>query len=201
MNKTELKKTYTHQSDEQLAEACRAHDHAAFQELMHRYMRHIFHFARQYAKTSEDADDIAQDTFYKVWKYIKKYTKNRSFKPWLYTIARNTALDFLKKKKAIVFSDIDDLENDLHFTDTLEDPAPLASEVFENAAFIKKLQAALGTIHPDHRAILLLHYRENMTFDEIAKIVGRPMNTVKSWHRRALMRLRAEVEKKEKKRK
>jgi RNA polymerase sigma-70 factor (ECF subfamily) len=183
-------KPYAARSDQDLAEACRKQDHLAFQELMNRYMRQIFNFARQYAHTMEDADDIAQDTFFKVWKYITKYTRGRTFKPWLFTIARNTALDHLKKKKAAVFSDLDDNENDLLFVDTLEDPEPLPSELFENSMLVTKLTSALKILNPDHRAILLLHYRENMTFDEIADIVGKPMNTVKSWHRRALLKLR-----------
>lgn len=181
---------YFGQNDEGLAEKSKKKDELAFQELMRRYMRQILNFARQYSKTSEDAEDIAQDTFFKVWKYIGRYDKGRQFKPWLYTIARNTALDFIKKKKASAFSDLDDTENDLSFADTLEDPEPLQPEIFENAALTEIVNRALEEIHPDHRAVLLLHYREGMTFDEIAMIVHRPMNTVKSWHRRALMKLR-----------
>jgi RNA polymerase sigma-70 factor, ECF subfamily len=181
---------YTGQSDEELAELSRKKDELAFQELMHRYMRHIFNFSRQYSKTAEDAEDIAQDTFFKVWKYIGRYTKGRQFRPWLYTIARNTALDFLKKKKAAVFSDLDDNDNDLQFADTLEDPEPLTPELLDKAAMADTVNGALKELHPDHRAVLLLHYREEMTFDEIALVVNRPMNTVKSWHRRALFKLR-----------
>ena len=177
-------------TDEELAEKCRAKDGAAFQELMHRYMRQIFNFSRQYAKTSEDAEDIAQDSFFKVWKYIGRYGKCRQFRPWLYTIARNTALDHIKKKKASPFSDLDDTDNDLQFAETLEDPLPLQPELFETAAMAKEVGIALDRLHPDHRAVLILHYREEMTFDEIALVVGRPMNTVKSWHRRALAKLR-----------
>jgi RNA polymerase sigma-70 factor (ECF subfamily) len=181
---------YTAQSDEELAEKCRGKDEFAFQELMRRYMRPIFNFARQYSKASEDAEDIAQDTFFKVWKHIGRYTENRQFRPWLYAIARNTALDFIKKKKSAVFSDLDDTENDLQFADTLEDPEPLAPEIMEKAALVDVVNEALEGIHPDHRAVLLLHYHQEMTFDEIAVVVGRPMNTVKSWHRRALFKLR-----------
>ena len=181
---------YTAITDEELAEISKNRDEAAFQELVRRYMKQIFNFARQYSKTSEDAEDIAQDTFLKVWKYIKRYSKGRSFKPWLYTIARNTALDFIKKKKAISFTDLDDDENDMRFADTIEDVEPLQNEVFENAALVAKLTENLVFLHPDHRAILVMHYHEEMTFDEIADIVGKPMNTVKSWHRRALLKLR-----------
>ena len=141
----------------------------------------------------EDAEDITQDTFFKVWKNIKYYTKGRMFKPWLYAIARNTALDQIKKKKALPFSDLDDKENDLSFADTVEDHEPLPPQIFETNFLTGKLSDALEVIHPDHRAILILHYKEEMTFDEIASIVNKPMNTVKSWHRRALIKLREEL--------
>jgi RNA polymerase sigma-70 factor (ECF subfamily) len=181
---------YIGQSDEQLAESCKRHNEYAFQELMFRYMRPIFNFARQYVKTSEDAEDIAQDTFFKVWRYIKRYTKGRQFRPWLYTIARNTALDYIKRKKISLFSELDDDENDLQFADTLEDNEPLPHELFHSKDMAKHVTNAMQELHPDHRAILMMHYKDEMTFDEIASIVKRPMNTVKSWHRRALMRLR-----------
>ena len=181
---------YSGQSDEELAEKSRERDEFAFQELMHRYMRQIFNFSRQYSKTAEDAEDIAQDTFFKVWKHIGKYTKNRQFRPWLYTIARNTALDFLKKKSASAFSELDDTDNGLQFADTLEDQEPLAPEILDRSAAADVVNKALESLHPDHRAVLLLHYREEMTFDEISVVVKHPMNTVKSWHRRALFKLR-----------
>ena len=181
---------YSSESDERLAELCKKEDDAAFQELMRRHMSHIYNFSRQYVRTAEDAEDIAQDTFFKVWKNARTFKKGRAFKPWLFTIARNTALDFIKKKKAVVFSDLDDTENDLSFSDTLEDKEPSAHDLFEsveNAAIIAEI---LEEIHPEHRSVLMLHYREEMTFDEIAVVVGKPMNTVKSWHRRALIKLR-----------
>lgn len=183
-------RSYRERTDEELMEKCKRKDHAAFQELMDRYMRIIFNFARHYSTLTEEAEDITQDTFFKVWKYVKKYSKGRSFRPWIFTIARNTALDQIKKKKAMVFSDLDDTDNDLQFSDTLEDPEPLAHELFENAEAVEKLKVALESLHPDHKTILVLHYKEEMTFDEIADVVKKPMNTVKSWHRRALIRLR-----------
>ena len=177
-------------SDEELAELCRKQDHAAFQELMTRYMNQIYNFIRQYTKTNEDTDDITQDTFLKVWKNIRHYSPGRLFRPWLFTIARNTALDYLKKKRSMVFSDLDNEENDLSFADTLHDPEPLPPEVFENAELAKQLNGILTTLSPDYRAVLTLHYQDCMTFDEIAEIMNKPMNTVKSWHHRALIQLR-----------
>lgn len=185
---------YSLKTDEELAQLCKEEDQRAFQELMRRYMRPIWNFVRQYAKSDEDAEDIAQDTFFKTWKNIRQFQSGRTWKPWLFTIARNTALDQLKKKKAAPFSDLDSTENELSFADTLADPEPLAPEIFETAALVGKLKNVLETLNPDHRAVLMLHYRDDMTFEEIARVVGKPMNTVKSWHRRALIRIKEMLE-------
>jgi len=178
------------ETDEQLAELCRKGDHGAFHELMDRYLKPIFNFVRQYSKDSEDTDDITQDAFFKVWRNIGQYKKGRAFKPWLYTIARNTALDYLKKKRSVSFSNLDDNESDIAFADTLADNEPLPTELFDRAALTKDMEKKLEKLQPDYRSVIILHYNEDMTFEEIATVVNRPMNTVKSWHRRALLRLR-----------
>jgi len=181
---------YSAQTDEQLVALCKKGDELAFQDLMNRYVGQVFNFLRQYTRGSEDTEDIAQDTFFKAWRHIKKFETGRQFRPWLFTIARNTALDFIKKRKAVNFSDLDDAETEISFADTLADPEPLPPEIFENAELANILSANLKLLHPDHVAVLTLHYREDMTFDEIAIVMNRPMNTVKSWHRRAVERLR-----------
>ena len=144
-------------TDEQLAEQAKEGDESAFKQLMDRYMDAIYGFALQYARNEEDAKDIAQDSFFKTWKHLRRFTKGRAFKPWLYAIARNTALDHLKKKKAAVFSDLDDSENDISFADTLKDPEPLPPAVFENTETAQLLEESMEMLHPDHRAVLILH--------------------------------------------
>jgi RNA polymerase sigma-70 factor (ECF subfamily) len=181
------------QTDEQLAESAKTGDEVAFKQLMDRYIGPIYNFALQYARNEEDAEDIVQDAFFKTWKHIRRFSSGRSFKPWLYTIARNTALDHLKKKKSVVFSTLDDAENDIVFADTLKDPEPLPQGVFENTETALLLEKSMETLHPDHRAVLVLHYHQEMTFEEIALAMQKPMNTVKSWHRRALQRIRPHI--------
>jgi len=177
-------------TDEQLIETAGNGDESAFRELMDRYIDAIYGFALQYAKNEQDAEDIAQDTFFKAWKNLKRFKKGLRFKPWIYAIARNTALDHLKKKKSTVFSELDGAETEITFAETLSDPEPLPPAVFARAEIVRELEKALEILHPDHRMVLILHYRDDMTFEEIAIAMGKPMNTVKSWHHRALERVR-----------
>jgi len=190
IDKTTKTVSETSSTDEVLVESSKTGDDLAFRELMNRYVKPIFNFTRQYSHNNEDSEDIAQDAFFKAWKHIKRFKKGRAFKPWIYAIARNTALDHVKKKRATVFSDLDDDENDIAFADTIADTEPLAHEIFERRQSAEELDTVMDILHPDHRAVLVMHYREEMTFDEIAEATGKPMNTVKSWHRRALFKLR-----------
>lgn len=184
---------YTKRSDEELVDLCRNGDDAAFNVLMKRYAAAIYNFSLQYVHNPDDAQDIAQEAFFKTWKNIKHFKAGSRFRPWLYTIARNTALDHIKKKKAYVFSSFDDIENDISFEENVGDDAALPDEVFALNELAENVISAMEILHPDHRAVMLMHYRDNMTFDEIAIILDKPMNTVKSWHRRALSKIKGSL--------
>ena len=183
-------------TDEILAKESAQGDDASFQELMRRFLTPVFNFSRQYVRAQAEAEDITQDTFLKVWKNIKKFNQGQKFKPWIFTIARNTALDHIRKRKAIPFSEIDTSdeygqENSApQFSETLEDLEPIADELFEQTENTDKISVALEILRPEYRSVLMLHYAEDLTFEEIAIVMNNPMNTVKSWHRRALEILR-----------
>lgn len=92
-------------TDQQLIAAYLKGDEKSLEILIKRYLNPIYGFAYRYVKDQQNAEDITQETFLKVWKNIKKYDKNKSFKAWIYTIAKNTVLDFIKKEKAdIIFT-------------------------------------------------------------------------------------------------
>lgn len=179
------------QNEEALVKASQQGDNKSFKELMLRYIAPIYNFSKQYSRAESDAEDITQDTFYKAWKHLKRFETGKSFKPWLYAIARNTALDHVKSKRTSAFSDFDDDDGDLQFVDGIEDSAPLPDEEFERKEIADEVTRALQTLSPDHRAVLVMHYREGLTFSEISEIMKKPMNTVKSWHRRALSKIRS----------
>ncbi len=177
-------------TDYALIERSRAGEDQAFEELMRRYLQSVWYFARQYAKLEADTEDIVQDTFFKVWKNLKRFDPSKPFRPWLYTIARNTALDYLKKRRAFSFSDMDPDDSELSFEDTLESTEPTPLDIFEQKANQSILDESLEILHPEHRAVMIMHYQDGLTFEEIAVVVAKPMNTVKSWHRRALSKLK-----------
>ncbi len=175
-------------TDAQLVEQTMLGDQGSFDELVRRYTKQIYNFSFRLTGTIESAEDITQETFIKVWKNLKKYDSNQNFRPWIFTIARNTATDWLRKKKNISFSQLS--HDDMQFEDSVSDTnADIEKDIsqIENADLAKKL---LSELSPDYKSVLVLHYTESMTFDEIGTILNKPLNTVKSWHRRALLQLR-----------
>lgn len=197
-------------TDEQLVGEYLAGDEQAFRSLVRRYLKPIYNFAYRYVGKNGDAADITQDTFVKAWKHIGRFDRDKKFKTWIFTIAKNTSLNWIKKKRPFLFSDFsvrhqrraspwagggsafggenEDGGNTL--TETLADPAPLPEELFEHSDLSARLSDALNELNPDHRAVLLLYYNDHFTFQEISESLGKPIDTVKSQHRRALMKLR-----------
>lgn len=163
----------------------------ALNELLSRYIAPLYRFILRVTGDAAQAEDIVQESCLKAWRKLSSFQTERSFKTWIFTIARNTAFDYLKKKKAIPFSALDDQsELDEPFQERIEDDRPLASELLEREDSAKLLDVALQELPTKSRTVVLLHEGEDMTFQEISETVQEPLNTVKSRYRRALLTLR-----------
>lgn len=165
-------------------------DENAFSVTVERHIGSVLNFAYHLTGTRDDAEDIVQETFLKAWKHLKTYRPEKSFKTWLYAIARNTAIDVLRKKKNLPFSAFETDEGENTLTDALVDPAPLSNELSILSEDSERLRVIVLKLPFDYRTVILLRYSEDLTFDEIGKILGKPLHTVKSQHRRALVKLR-----------
>lgn len=177
------------ENDAQLVSETILGKQGSFETLVTRYTTPIYNFAFRLTGNTQTAEDITQETFVKVWKNIKKYNPSQAFRSWIFTIARNTATDHLRKKVTVPFSMLGG--EDYEFEDTLSDEATLPDEAISKIEDVHVLETFLETLPPDYRTVIILHYQENMTFDEIGKVLNKPLNTVKSHHRRALEKLRA----------
>src|SRR3989338_146778 len=101
------KKMNEDRSDQQLIADYLTGDEKSLKILYGRYLKPIYSFVYRYVGGGQDVEDVTQDAFVKVWRNLKKFDQNKSFKTWIFSIAKNTAIDFLKKKKAIPFSEFD----------------------------------------------------------------------------------------------
>jgi RNA polymerase sigma-70 factor (ECF subfamily) len=190
------------ENDEEIITSYRNGNQEAFRLLINRYTPPLYNFTARLTNQN-DAADIIQEVFIKVWKNIHHFDGTKaSFKTWIFTIARNTTTDFLRKKKSLLFSDMPNRasgkkENDEEmnsFAENIPDNNLLPDEALQKLQDKTEDQRFLNDIleklHPNYREVLVLHYQEEMAFEEIGKILGKPLNTIKSQHQRAIMELR-----------
>ncbi len=177
-------------TNEQLMEDYLDGDESALPVLIKNNLDLVYNFVRRMVKNDHSAEDIVQETFIKVWKKAGTYKRGARFSPWLLSIARNTTLDFLKKKKEFVFSQFDNDDGGNFLEAGLADPEPLPDEIFSRVGLAEQIEKVLAQISPEQREIIILRHSSNMTFEEIGQTVGRPSNTVKSQYRRGLSSLR-----------
>lgn len=176
-------------TDHQLIERYKKGDQKSFEILVARYTDLLYRFVLGYVKDTEMAQDITQNVFLKVWRNVKKIDKTKNFKSWIYTIAKNTALDVIKSKKAIPFSNFEDDKGKNILTEKLLD----ASLLPDKLAMIKEnnhvFAQAIGQLSSKYQAVLKLYYYQYLNFREIAQELQESINTIKSRHRRGLLLL------------
>ncbi|MFA6999588.1 MAG: sigma-70 family RNA polymerase sigma factor [Candidatus Paceibacterota bacterium] len=159
-------------------------DEDSLRMLIDKYTSSIYNFISRFIKDAQ-RDDIVQEIFIKVWKKLESFDAEKSqFKTWLFVIARNTITDYLRKRKIILFSSLDKEEE--NFGENIEDEIILPDEALQKLQDKELLDKVLNELKEEYRAVLLLHYQEDMSFKEIGEVLGKPMNTVKSYHQRAL---------------
>lgn len=177
-------------NDGELAEAFLFGDEESFAVLMERHLSLVYKFVYRYLRNVDDANDVTQETFLKAWRYLRRFDTKKKFTTWILAIAKNTALDFIKRKKPMLFSKIEQNDGDLDAFLAPYLAAPeLPSDIMERKDIRATLEAALQGIAPAYRMVLSLRYNEHLKFREIAEMLQEPIDTVKSKHRRGLAML------------
>ena len=185
-------------TDEELILEYLSGDEDSFKSLLTRYTKPLYFFAYRMTGKKELSEDIVQDTCLKIWKTISRYkVGSNSFKSWIFTITRNTTIDQLRKKKMPVVSDFDTKDGHNYLMETASDPESIPAVLIEKAEQKNMINGALQSLSLEEREILTLHYQEEMTFEIIGKTLKKPLNTVKSRHRRAVIKLKKYLEENE----
>jgi RNA polymerase sigma-70 factor (ECF subfamily) len=175
-------------SDEELAERFQQGDTGAFETLVERYHRPLYHFAFRLLGRAEDAEDATQDTFVQVYGALPKARLDAPLRPWIYRIARNRCLDMLKRRRPVLFSALS--ADDEAAVPEVADAQPLPDELAERADLQRLLSAAIAALAPPYREVVALRYASDLAFGEIAEVLGMPENTVKTRFQRAKAALR-----------
>lgn len=182
---------YENLSDIELVEKSLLSDTKAFGVIVKRYSSMIYKFVWLYLKDQDDSTDITQETFIRVWKNLHKFDTKKSFKTWIFAIAKNASLDLIKKKKSLNFSAIseDDEELSSFFHNFVESSDPL-DENIDREIIKSGLYKAMEKISPIYKTVIFLRYVNNLKFIEIAKELNESIDTIKSRHRRGLFALK-----------
>lgn len=165
-------------------------DETAFEVLIKRHFKAVYGVAYKYVWSWRDAEDVTQEVFVKAWKHLKKFDRQKNFKTWLFAIAKNTAIDNLKKKKSLVFSDFENADGRNTFIDTLQDLSPLPIELSEKQDDVKFMTSSIRSLPDKYHKIFSLRYGGGFAFREISNLTKESINTVKSRHRRGLAALK-----------
>jgi len=158
---------------------------ALIEQYQHRLLRYLAHMIRNPAT----AEDLFQETWIRVLEKGHQYDGKSRFVTWLMTIAHNVAIDHLRKRTPASLDEMRDPEED---TAPFEPPA-VGPSPFDQAAAMEdkvRIEAALEQLSPIFREVLVLRFQEQLKLEEIAKLVGIPLATVKTRLYRGVMALR-----------
>ena len=178
------------QSDEEIIISYLNGDKDAFTEVVNRYLKLIYNFTYRLVGNEKSAEDISQEVFLKAWKNLKKFDTEKSFKTWLFSIAKNSCIDYLRKRKDVSLSTFDSENGGNIIEDNLIDMELMADETFARKQDDEQLDIAMGTLSVIQKEVIILKYVNEMSLSETAEILGMSTDTVKSHHRRALIRLK-----------
>ncbi len=170
------------EGDKELVLRAQNGDALAFDELVEKYSRKLYGLVYHMTSNHDDANDLLQDVFAKAYRSIKRFQGRSSFYTWIYTIAVNMTLNFLKKRKrraAMSLDHIDSgIQNDPAFIDYSHRANP-RHQVGVNE-LQKKLNEALMKLSEDHRAVVTMFDIQGVPHAEISKILGVTEGTVRS---------------------
>lgn len=148
--------------------------------LVSEYLPHVYGFVRKYIGNAELAEDVTQEAFVKAWKNFKKFDQTKSFRSWIFTIAKNTAIDEIKKKRDL------SLDENVQIADT---SISFADRLMQKQS-AHELSVALAQIPSNYSTVIAMHVTDGRTFREIASSFRQPLNTIKSQYRRGLAGLK-----------
>ena len=171
-------------SELDLVKRCQVGETEAFDELVTRYRTRIFAMIYNMVHNEQDAWDLAQDSFVKAWKSIKRFRGSSSFYTWMYRIVMNVTIDWLRKKQVkgagVEFDDAIQLREVNPASKTLPKADPLPYERMERTEIRHKIDNAIAQLSPEHRAVVLMKETEGMQYHEIAEALGCSIGTVMS---------------------
>lgn len=167
-------------SDDRLIEQIKNGDEQAAEELITRYYASILRYCRWHCSDMGKVEDLTQETFYKLFRNISAYKGKKKFKAYLYTIAHRLCIDESRKTAIYSLEDETQIEDDCDRIQRIHDKA--------------EVNQLLSTLSPEQREAIILRFGEQLSFQEIAKVMGCNLRTAQSRVRNGIKTMRKEKE-------
>jgi RNA polymerase sigma factor (sigma-70 family) len=158
----------------------------AFNMLLKKYQQKIYWHVRRMVIDHDDADDLTQDVFIKVWKNLPGFRNDAQLYTWMYRIATNECITFLNKKKQKNNISLDDVDYEL--ADTLS-----SSDQFTGDQIQRKLQEAILTLPDKQRLVFNMKYFDDMKYEEMSEVLGTSVGALKASFHLAVKKIEAFV--------
>jgi len=153
-----------------------------FEQLIDKYQRRIYWHVRKIVIAHDDADDVVQNTFIKVWSSLDGFREDSKLFTWMYRIATNEAINFLNKKKANLYNDWETVEYSLSET-LVDDP------YFNGNDIQMKLQQAILTLPEKQRLVFNMKYFDEVKYEEMSEILGTSVGALKASYFHAVKKI------------
>jgi len=160
-------------SDIELVNEFKNGNTSAFDEIVRRYQKRVYSLARKILANHDDADDVAQEVFVKLFYSLHDFKGESSLFTWIYRITINECNNILRKKKVRDFVQIDEIANLLKFGQTPE------QELLEKERR-DLIERAVEKLPPKQRAIFVMRFFEDLDYEQISKILNKPIGTLKA---------------------
>ncbi len=162
----------------EIARGLRRRDADLLDRLIEQYQHRLLRYLVYLAGNRELAEDLFQETWIRVLERGHQYDGKHEFSTWLYAVARNLTIDYLRKKSPVSLDGL--MEDQEHAPLEPADTRPMAWEVVQQHEQSERVSAALVSIPAEYREAAVLRFQEGLALDEIATVTGAPLGTVKS---------------------
>jgi RNA polymerase sigma-70 factor (ECF subfamily) len=182
------KRPGTPPSDEELIERFQGGDLYAFDLIVKNYKQQLLNFVYRFLGNQEEAEDVVQETFLRVFRNRSAYRRVAKFSTWIYTIAGNLARTELRRRRRRRFFSISEMgphDKDYEISDEVFNPEAHTDGAMKDEI----IQAEISRLSPKFREVIILRDVQELSYEEISKILRIPIGTVKSRVNRARLRL------------
>ena len=183
---SELQTVYSPQdapNDRELVRRCQTGDSDAFNDLVTRYRNRVFTMIYGMVRNEQEAWDLAQESFLRVWRSIHRFNGQSSFYTWLYRVVTNVTIDALRRKGVhgeVEFDDQIALGNVDPASRTTPSAAPLPHSKLDQKEIRQRIDEAIDKLSPGQRAVIVMKELEDLSYNEIAEILDCSIGTVMS---------------------